>query len=103
MVFVADDLAAWLIGLLADAGRKRLTTFVLGSDQERALRSAATAAMQLTATEFRPDDHKQAEYLTMAVSQVFSRVQDESERMNVTMHAMLKIAGLLPRRPLLPM
>lgn len=26
MVFVADDLAAWLIGLLADAGRKKLTS-----------------------------------------------------------------------------
>ena len=32
--------------------RKGLTIFVLGSDQERALRSAATAAVQLTATEF---------------------------------------------------
>lgn len=51
VVFVADDLGAWLIGLLADAGRKKLTTFVLGTDQERALRSAAKAAVQLTAAE----------------------------------------------------
>jgi len=36
VVFVADDLAAWLIGVLADAGRKKLTRLVLGSDQERA-------------------------------------------------------------------
>jgi hypothetical protein len=34
MVFVADELGAWLVGLLADAGRKKLTTFVLGTDQE---------------------------------------------------------------------
>jgi hypothetical protein len=51
VVFVADDLGAWLIGLLADAGRKKLTTIVLGSDQERALRQAASAAVQLTASE----------------------------------------------------
>src|SRR4051794_4997770 len=44
VVFVADDLGAWLVGLLADAGRKKLTTWVLGSDQERAVRQAATAA-----------------------------------------------------------
>ena len=46
MVFVADDLAAWLVGLLADAGRRRLIVWVLGTDQERALRQAATAAIQ---------------------------------------------------------
>jgi hypothetical protein len=38
VVSVADDLGAWLVGLLAEAGRKKLTTLVLGSDQERALR-----------------------------------------------------------------
>ena len=71
MPFVADDLGAWLVGLLADAGLKKLTTFVLGSDQERALRSAATAAVRLTAAELRPDG-EQAEELAMVVSQVFS-------------------------------
>ena len=70
-VFVADDLGAWLIALLADAGRKRLTTVVLGSDQERALRRAATAAVQLTAGELRPDSGERAE-LAMVVSEVFS-------------------------------
>jgi hypothetical protein len=39
MVFAADNLGAWLTGLLADAGRKRPTTLVLGTDQERARRS----------------------------------------------------------------
>jgi hypothetical protein len=41
VVFVVDDLAAWLVGLLADAGRKKLTTLVLGGAQERALQQAA--------------------------------------------------------------
>jgi hypothetical protein len=39
--FVADDLAAWPVGLLADAGRKKLTSLVLSTEQERALRAAA--------------------------------------------------------------
>jgi hypothetical protein len=38
VVFVADDFEAWLIGALADAGRKKLVAFVLGTDEERALR-----------------------------------------------------------------
>jgi hypothetical protein len=43
MAFVADDLGAWLIALLADVGRRKLTTSVLGTEQQRALRQAATA------------------------------------------------------------
>jgi hypothetical protein len=49
MVFVADDLAAWLIFILAGGDRKTLTTVMLGDDQERALRLVATAAVQRTA------------------------------------------------------
>ena len=49
VVFVVDDLAGWLVGLLADAGRKKLTTLVLGDAQERALQQAASAAVQDTA------------------------------------------------------
>ena len=60
MAFVADDLAAWLVGLLADAGRRRLTALTLGSEQERALRQAATAAVQVTARELCPDDDARA-------------------------------------------
>ena len=71
MVFVADDLGAWLIAVLADAGRKKLTALVLGSDQERALRLAATVAVQRTAAELRPGDDEQAEELAMVVSEVF--------------------------------
>ena len=71
MVFVADDLAAWLIFILAEKGRKKLTALVLGSKQERALQSAATAAVQRTAEELRPDNAEQAEDLAMVIDQVF--------------------------------
>ena len=71
VVFVADDLGAWLVGLLADAGRKKLTTALLGSDQERALRQAATAAVQLTARELHPVGGDQAVQLAMVISEIF--------------------------------
>jgi tetratricopeptide (TPR) repeat protein len=70
--FVADDLGAWLIGVLADAGRKKLTTLILGTPQQRALRSAATAAVQRTADELRSDDEEQAGHVALVISQVFS-------------------------------
>jgi tetratricopeptide (TPR) repeat protein len=70
VVFVADDLVAWLVGLLADAGRKRLTALVLGSDQERALRQAAAAAVQATAAEMSPPG-EQAVQLARMISEVF--------------------------------
>jgi tetratricopeptide (TPR) repeat protein len=71
MPFVADDLGAWLVALLADAGRKKLIELVLGTDQERALRSAATAATLLTAGELCADGDERAEELAMVVSEVF--------------------------------
>ena len=71
MAFAADDLAAWLVGALADAGRRRLTTWVIGSDQERELRQAATAAVQLTVQELRPQGGERAEELARVISQVF--------------------------------
>jgi hypothetical protein len=70
-VFVADDLAAWLTGLLADAGRKKLTALVLGTDQERALRQAATTAVQLTAAQLCTAGER-VNQLAMVISQVFS-------------------------------
>ena len=71
MVFIADDLAAWLTSILADASRRKLTSLVLGTDQERALRSAATTAVEATAADLRPDDPEQAEQLAMVVSELF--------------------------------
>lgn len=71
MVFAADDLGAWLVGVLADAGRRRLTELVLGTEQERALRSAATAAVLAIAAERHPDDEERAGQLALVISQVF--------------------------------
>ena len=71
MVFVADDLAAWLVFIIAEAGRKKLTSLVLGSEQERALRPAATAAVQLTAAELCPGDDMRAEEMAIMVGQLF--------------------------------
>jgi fructose/tagatose bisphosphate aldolase len=71
MVFVADDLGAWLVAVLAEAGRRRLAALVLGSEQERALRQVATSAVQLTAQELRPDDRTQADGLALIIGQVF--------------------------------
>jgi hypothetical protein len=36
VVWIADDLGAWLIERLADTALRKLTTFALGTDQERA-------------------------------------------------------------------
>jgi len=71
VVFVVDDFAAWLIGLLADAGRKKLTTLVLGSDQQRELQQAAAIAIRNTAGELSPSDGQRAEQIAMVVDEVF--------------------------------
>jgi hypothetical protein len=72
VVFVADDLRAWLVGLLADAGRKKLTALVLGSDQQRALRKAAADALQDTAAEMNLSAEK-AGRLAMVISKAFCK------------------------------
>jgi hypothetical protein len=72
MAFVVDDLAAWLIGVLADAGRRNLLAFVLGDEQERALRQACMAALTATANDLRPGDAAGAEQVAMVIGQVFS-------------------------------
>jgi hypothetical protein len=71
MVFVADDLAAWLVGVLADTGGRRMATVFLGDDQERALCAAATAATLAAAAELCPGDVDRAKQLAMVVSEVF--------------------------------
>ena len=71
VVFAADALGGWLVGQVAEAGRKRLTTLVLGSEQERALRRAATAAIESTAAELAPSGGEQAGQLAMVVGEVF--------------------------------
>lgn len=72
MTFVADDLAAWLIGLVADAGRRKLTSVVLGTEQERAMRAVATAAVGCAAQDVCSGDDERADHVALVVSQVFS-------------------------------
>jgi hypothetical protein len=72
MAFVADDLGAWMVGVLADAGRARVTELILGTEQERALRQAAATAVRLTAEEVRPDNVEEAAQVAAVISQVFS-------------------------------
>ena len=71
MVFVADALGGWLVGQLADAGRKKLTELILGSEQERALRRAADAAVWATAEEMSPSGGEQAGQVAIVISEVF--------------------------------
>lgn len=79
MVFVAEAFGGWLIGRVADAGRKRLGVWLVGSDQERALQQAATAAIQATARQLRPDpatadDAQGADHLARVIDHVFQEV-----------------------------
>ena len=95
VVFVADDLVAWLVGKLADAGSQRLITWAFGSDQERALRRAATAAVELTAAELRPEGGEPAEVLAEVVNQVFgNRCQPGRRLGHATLLEMLQ-AGIV--------
>ena len=71
VVFVADALGGWLVEQLADAGRKKLTELILGSEQERALRRAADAAVWATAEEMSPSGGEQAGQVAMVISEVF--------------------------------
>lgn len=76
--FVADDLAAWLVSLLADSGRKRLTAWLVGDEQQRALRQAATAAVQSVAGDLSAGDLERADEQAMVISQVFGAVMPQA-------------------------
>ena len=71
MAVLVDDLVAWLVGLLADAGRRGLVKLFSGDELERALRAAAEAAVIGTAAELRPGDEEKAEELAMVIGEVF--------------------------------
>jgi tetratricopeptide (TPR) repeat protein len=69
---IADVFVSWLIGLVLDEGRKRLTIWILGTEQERALRQAAHAAIRRTARDLSSDD-EQAARIEMVIGQVFAQ------------------------------
>jgi len=76
--FVADDLAAWLVALLADSGRKRLTSWLVGDEQERALQQAAAAAVESAANALSPGDKERADEQAMVISHVFGAVMPQA-------------------------
>jgi hypothetical protein len=71
VVFVADDFGAWLVALLADAGRRKRTALVLGSEQERALQKALRAAVELTTGELDRSGGGRGRQLAMVINEVF--------------------------------
>lgn len=71
MSFIADDLGAWLIAVLADVGRKKVTDLVFGTEQERALRQVAAAAITIAAEELQAADVVRAKDLAMVINEVF--------------------------------
>jgi tetratricopeptide (TPR) repeat protein len=84
MVFVAEAFAGWLVEQVVDAARKGFSTWVLGSDQERALRQAARAAIQATARQLRPqpmaeDDPQGPVHLARVIDQVFQEAPTPAE------------------------
>jgi len=73
MVFLADGFAAWLAATMADAGRRKLSQFFSGTDEQgKALRSVATAAIQAAAGELCPGDAVTAEHLARVIDEVFT-------------------------------
>jgi len=74
-VFVVDDLLGWLIGRLADAGYQKLATLVRGSDQARALKAAATAAVQAAVAEIGFSDPAEAEQAAEQINKAFRRLE----------------------------
>jgi hypothetical protein len=72
-VLVVDDLVAWLISRLADAGYKKASMLLRGSEQARALRQAVTAAVQATAGDLSPAGGAQADRVAMLISGAFGK------------------------------
>jgi hypothetical protein len=73
VAFVADDLSAWLITVLAEGVRRKLTTLVLGDELDRALASSAKAAIGRTASDLCPDDDVQADHVGAVINEVFRK------------------------------
>src|SRR4051794_24052606 len=87
MMFIAEALGAWLIEQLAESGRSRLAGWLLGSQQQRALEQAASAAIQDTAWQLRPgpsagEEAAGAEHLARVIDHVFQTPPSPSESLS---------------------
>jgi hypothetical protein len=72
-VFVVDDLISWLTGRLAEAGYQKVSTWLFGSEQDRALKEAVTAAVRVTVAEIGPSGEEQADQLAQRINDVFGK------------------------------
>jgi tetratricopeptide (TPR) repeat protein len=72
VVWAADDLGAWLVAVLAETGKRKLATLVLGDEVERALGQAGTAAVQSMAGDLCPGDAVRATDVVRVISQVLA-------------------------------
>jgi len=70
-VFVVDDLAAWLVGALADEGLKQLINLTLGDDLTRALSPAIRRAVKDTTAQLCSQNREQADQLADTLNKCF--------------------------------
>ena len=70
---IPGDFASWSVAKLADAISVRLVRFVLGPEQERALRQAAKLAVQAVSRDMWPDDAGRAAELEAVINHLFER------------------------------
>jgi hypothetical protein len=69
---MADAFGSWLLEQFADATRRRLGKWLLGSEQERAVRAAGQAAIVRAARELRPEaSDEDVENIGRILDQVF--------------------------------
>jgi meso-butanediol dehydrogenase / (S,S)-butanediol dehydrogenase / diacetyl reductase len=74
MTLVVDDLAGWVVGVIADTAFKQVKTRLLGSDEGRALKQAAAAAVRRTVMDFCPTEGQRAGELAAMVNRAFVNV-----------------------------
>jgi hypothetical protein len=84
MLFIAQAFGDWLVGYLAEAARQRLSRWLLGGEQQRAVEDAATAAIDATARQLRPtptttDDPRGADHLARVIDMVFQQTPTPEE------------------------
>jgi HEAT repeats/NACHT domain len=100
VAWIVDDLGAWLVGLLAEAGRRKIVALVLGGDFERALHNAAAAAVKTTAGELSSGDRVRADQLAMAIREVFAIAPVQLDDRSATLLQALESAVAAQLAPL---
>ncbi len=80
---LGEAFGVWLVDQLTDAGPMPVDTWLLGTDQRRAVQEAAAAAIEATARQLRPtpttDDTQGVNHLERIIAQVFQMPPTPSE------------------------